>query len=154
MLEFCSASGAVSAADALRAAKQGARVRVGLHVGDVLATARGDLLGHGVNVAARLQQLAPPGVVVVSVDVQRAVRGKLARRLHPFGQVQLDKMSETIELFTLEAAPAPLRRGKRGDYVLAILPFDNESDDASMDYFSDGVADEIIRTLLSQSDLR
>jgi len=127
---------------------------VGLHVGDVIATLRGDLLGHGVNVAARLQQLAPAGVVVVSIDVQRAIRGKLSKRLHPFGQVQLDKMSETIELFTLEAVPAPRLRGRRGDYVLAILPFDNESDDAAMDYFSDGVADEIIRTLLSQSDLK
>lgn len=154
MLEFCSAAGALNAADALRAAEDGKRVRVGLHVGDVLATPGGDLLGHGVNVAARLQQLAPAGVVVVSVDVQRAIRGKLARRLHPFGQVQLDKMSETIELFTLEAVPATRTRGKRGDFVLAILPFDNESDDASMDYFSDGVADEIILTLLRQSDLK
>jgi len=154
MLEFCSAAGAVAAADALRIAEEGRRVRVGLHVGDVLATPGGDLLGHGVNVAARLQQLAPPGVVVVSVDVQRAIRGKLAKRLHPFGQVQLDKMSETIELFTLETAPAMRVRGKRGDFVLAILPFDNESDDASMDYFSDGVADEIILTLLRQSELK
>jgi adenylate cyclase len=154
MLEFCSAAGGLAAADALRAAEEGKRVRVGLHVGDVLATPGGDLLGHGVNIAARLQQLAPPGVVVVSIDVQRAIRGKLAKRLHPFGQVQLDKMSETIELFTLEAVPAPRTRGKRGDFVLAILPFDNESDDASMDYFSDGVADEIILTLLRQSDLK
>ncbi|HRP09818.1 MAG TPA: adenylate/guanylate cyclase domain-containing protein [Terricaulis sp.] len=154
MLEFCSAAGAMAAADALRGGQQGRRVRVGVHVGDVIATPRGDLLGHGVNVAARLQQLAPPGVVVVSVDVQRAVRGKLAKRLHPFGQVQLDKMSETIELFTLEAVPAARAPGKRGDYVLAILPFDNESDEAEMAYFSDGVADEIIRTLLSQSELK
>lgn len=154
MLEFCSAAGALAAADALRAAREGPRVRVGLHVGDVLATARGDLLGHGVNVAARLQQLAPAGVVVVSVDVQRAIRGKLAKRLHPFGQVQLDKMSETIELFTLEAVPHARTHGRRGDFVLAILPFDNESDDASMDYFSDGVADEIILTLHRQSELK
>lgn len=154
MLEFCSAAGAVAAADALRAAQRGRPVRVGLHVGDVLVTAQGDLLGHGVNVAARLQQLAPPGVVVVSVDVQRAIRGKLAKRLHPFGHVQLDKMSETIELYTLESVPASQTRGRRGDFVLAILPFDNESDDASMEYFSDGVADEIILTLLRQSELK
>ena len=154
MLEFCSAAGALNAADALRAAEDGKRVRVGLHVGDVLATPQGDLLGHGVNIAARLQQLAPPGVVVVSEDVQRAIRGKLARRLHPFGQVQLDKMAETIELFTLEAVPVTRVRGRRSDFVLAILPFDNESDDAEMDYFSDGVADEIILKLLRQSDLK
>ncbi|MCR6643181.1 MAG: hypothetical protein NVV62_00735 [Terricaulis sp.] len=154
MLEFCSAAGAVNAAAALRASDEGARVRVGLHMGDVLATAGGDLLGHGVNVAARLQQLAPQGAVVVSVDVQRAVRGKLARRLHPFGEVQLDKMSESIEVFTLEAAPANRLRGKRNEVVLAVLPFDNESGDAAMDYFAEGVADEVIVTLLRQSALK
>lgn len=57
-------------------------MRVGVHVGDVMQAQNGDLLGHSVNVAARLQQIAQPGAVVVSTDVQRAVRGALARRLY------------------------------------------------------------------------
>lgn len=154
MLEFNSAAGALAAAALLNAAAEGKAVRVGVHVGDVLLTPSGDLLGHGVNVAARLQQMAQPGSVVVSVDVRRAVRGKVAARLHPFGAVQLDKMSEVIELYTLQPFAAPRTRARRTEPVLAVLPFDNESDDAEMGFFSDGVADEIISTLLRQSRLK
>ncbi len=154
MLEFASAAGALMAAEHLCNAVERASVRVGVHVGDVLVAANGDLLGHTVNVAARLQQIAQPGVVVVSHDVCRAVRGKLAQRLHAAGSVQLDKMGETLDIFTLEAMAALKARARRAEPVLAVLPFDNDSDDAGMEYFSDGVADEIILTLMRQSSLR
>lgn len=154
MLEFASAAGALSAAEILWGGVERQRVRVGVHVGDVLMTPTGDLLGHSVNVAARLQQLANPGAVVVSTDVRRAVRGKLAQRLHPAGAVHLDKMSETIDIFTLEAMAAARTRGRKPEPVLAILPFDNESYAAELSYFSDGVADEIISTLLRQSKIK
>jgi len=52
---------------------------VGVHVGDVLVAEGGDLLGHSVNIAARLQEVADPGSVLVSMDARRAVRGSLAR---------------------------------------------------------------------------
>ena len=154
MLEFASAAGALSAAELLWGGVERQRVRVGVHVGDVMITKSGDLLGHSVNVAARLQQLANPGAVVVSMDVRRAVRGKLAQRLHPAGAVHLDKMSETIDIFTLEAIAAARTRNRKPEAVLAVLPFDNESYAAEMNYFSDGVADEIISTLLRQSKIK
>jgi adenylate cyclase len=155
MLEFSSAAGALAAAELLWGGGVDRNsVRVGVHVGDVLLTPSGDLLGHSVNVAARLQQLAQPGVVVVSMDARRAVRGKLAQRLHPAGAAHLDKMAETIEIFTLEAVAAARSRTRKAEPVLAVLPFDNESDEAEMDYFSDGVADEIILTLLRQSNIK
>jgi adenylate cyclase len=154
MLEFCSAVGALSAIDELWNGFERARLRVGVHIGDVLATPTGDLLGHSVNVAARLQQLAQPGAVVVSMDVRRAVRGKLAQRLHPAGPVQLDKMSETLEVFTLEVHAAAKARVRKADPVLVVLPFDNDSDEPEMEFFSDGVADEIISTLLKQSTIK
>ncbi|MEZ5956970.1 MAG: adenylate/guanylate cyclase domain-containing protein [Hyphomonadaceae bacterium] len=154
MLEFASASGALAAAEVLWGGVERRRVRVGVHVGDVMTTKTGDLLGHSVNVAARLQQLAKPGAVVVSLDVRRAVRGKLAQRLHPAGAVHLDKMSETIDIFTLETIIAARTRVRKPEPVLAILPFDNESYAAELSYFSDGVADEIISTLLRQSKIK
>lgn len=154
MLEFPSASGALAAAEMLWGGVDRRSVRVGVHVGDVLVAQGGDLLGHSVNVAARLQEVAQPGSVLVSMDVRRAVRGALARRLHPAGTVQLDKMAETIDIFTLEAIPAPASRGRKTEHVLVVLPFDNESEHAEMNYFSDGVADEIISTLLRQSRLK
>jgi adenylate cyclase len=154
MLEFASAAGALAAAELIWASVERDSVRVGVHVGDVLLAPNGDLLGHCVNIAARLQQLAKPGAVVTSLDVRRAVRGKLAQRLHAAGAVHLDKMSETIEIFTLEAIGAPRARTRRPEPVLAILPFENESYAAELNYFSDGVADEIISTLLRQSKIK
>src|SRR5262245_57128931 len=79
MLEFCSAAGALGAAELLWSGVERQRVRVGVHVGDVMQAPNGDLLGHSVNVAARLQQIAKPGSIVVSMDVRRAVRGALAQ---------------------------------------------------------------------------
>jgi len=154
MLEFASAADALAAAEHVCGRIERKRIRVGVHIGDVLLSQNGDLLGHSVNVTARLQQLAQPGDVLVSMDVRRAVRGKLAQRLHPAGAVQLDKMSEAIEIFTLEAVAAPKARGKAVEPVLAVLPFDNESDDPLMDHFSEGVADEIIMTLLRNSKVK
>jgi adenylate cyclase len=154
MLEFPSASGALAAAELLWGGVDRRSVRVGVHVGDVLVAEGGDLLGHSVNIAARLQEVADPGSVLVSMDARRAVRGSLARRLHPAGTVQLDKMSETIDIFTLEAIAAPASRGRRPEHILVVLPFDNESEHTEMNFFSDGVADEIISTLLRQSKLK
>ncbi len=155
MLEFASAAGALETAEHVRAGVGREPIRIGVHVGDVILAQNGDLLGHSVNIAARLQQLARPGSIVVSLDVRRAVRGRLSHRLHPAGAVQLDKMSETLEIFTLEAVAAPRGRGGgKLEPVLAVLPFDNESDDAAMEYFSEGIADEIIMTLMRQSRLK
>ena len=154
MLEFGSAGGALAAAEVLWGGVDRKSVRVGVHVGDVLVAQNGDLIGHSVNIAARLQQLAEPGAVVVSMDVRRAVRGRLAQRLHPAGAVHLDKMSETLDIFTLEAIAAARPRARKPEPVLAILPFDNESDDPEMVFFSDGVADEIIVTLLRLSNTK
>ena len=73
MLVFASATDALEAALALMA--KSPQARFGVHIGEVLETESGDLLGHGVNVAARLQQTAQTGGALVSEDVQRAVRG-------------------------------------------------------------------------------
>jgi adenylate cyclase len=154
MLEFASAAGALAAAEYLWSLIERRSVRVGLHIGDAILLRNGDLLGHSVNVAARLQQLAQPGSALVSMDVKRAVRGKLAQRLHAAGAAHLDKMSEPIEVFTLENVAAAPTRMRRAEPILAVLPFDNESDDREMSYFSDGVADEIMMTLLRQSRIK
>jgi adenylate cyclase len=156
MLEFCSAAGALGAIDELWNAFERASVRIGVHMGDVLATPTGDLLGHSVNIAARLQQIAQPGAVMVSMDVRRAVRGKLQQRLHAAGAIQLDKMSETLDVFTLEvhAVVNDKPRPRKPEPVLAVLPYDNDSDEQEMEFFSDGVADEIISLLLKHSKIK
>jgi adenylate cyclase len=112
MLEFPTVSGALAAAEQI--ARSGdPPVRVGVHVGEVSVTPSGDLLGHGVNVAARIQQMASPGAVLVSGDVKRAVRGPLGERLKPQGTVKLDKMSETLPVFALAPAEGGGAKGRR-----------------------------------------
>jgi adenylate cyclase len=154
MLEFGSSVAAVEAALEL-AAKCEPRVRVGVHVGDGVVQANGDLLGHGVNVAARLMARSEPGSALVSADVRRMIRGPIAERLVSRGPMQLDKMAETIEAFAFAAVashrPMPV---PGAEPVLAVLPFDNLSNDSEMQFFSDGVSEEILQVLTSGSGMR
>ncbi len=112
MMEFGASLLAVEAAFELAATCE-PKVRVGVHLGDVMVQPNGDLLGHGVNVAARLMAQASPGSVLVSADVRRMMRGPLAQSLRSRGTIKLAKMSETIEVFTFEP-DAPPRRGLHG----------------------------------------
>jgi adenylate cyclase len=109
MLEFPTVTGALEAAEAVNA-EAGLSVRIGVHIGEVAVTGDSDLLGHGVNVAARLQARAPLKGILVSSDVVRAVRGDLAKRFRPCGVIKLDKMRETLPVFTFEPAGGPGQR--------------------------------------------
>ena len=155
MLEFASSLAAVEAAQEL-AEKCLPPVRVGVHVGDVIVQPNGDLLGHGVNVAARLMAQAQPGAALVSADVRRMIRGPIAERLISRGSLRLDKMAETIEAFALIGAvagePVPAQ-AKSAEPLLAVLPFDNLSNDSEMQFFSDGVSEEILYALSRASGL-
>jgi adenylate cyclase len=107
MLEFSSSLAAVQAAFELAETCE-PKVRVGVHVGDVVVQPNGDLLGHGVNVAARLMARSDPGTALVSADVRRMIRGPIAERLVSRGTFRLDKMSEAIEAFAPSSATAPV----------------------------------------------
>ncbi|HEY5410634.1 MAG TPA: adenylate/guanylate cyclase domain-containing protein, partial [Caulobacteraceae bacterium] len=116
MLEFASVAGALAAAEEI-ASGPGPPRRVGVHLGDVTVTPEGDLLDHGVNVAARIQQMASPGAVLASGDVKRAIRGPLGERLKPQGSVRLNKMSEVVPVFALANPDGGRTRGRRRKLV-------------------------------------
>ena len=105
MLEFGSCLAAVEAASEL-AQTCDPKVRVGVHLGDVLVQPNGDLLGHGVNVAARLMAQSAPGSALVSAAVRHAIRGPVAERLQSHGMLKLDKMAETIEAYSFKSSAA------------------------------------------------
>lgn len=155
MLDFGSSLAAVEAAFELAETCE-PKVRVGVHLGDVVVQPNGDLLGHGVNVAARLMAQSSPGVALVSAAVRQTIRGPIADRLHSRGMLKLDKMAETIEAFALTvatlAATAPA--SKDADPILTVLPFDNLSTDPEMQFFSDGVSEEIIQRLSRGAKLK
>lgn len=148
MFEFAAASDALAAMEMLL--KNAPNLRCGVHLGEVHEEG-GDLLGHGVNVAARLQQIADPGAIIVSGDARRAARAAIGSRLRARGARQLDKMDETIDIFELAApdgyAPSAPARAARQEPLVAVLPFDNLSNDPDMVFFSDGVSEEILQTL-------
>jgi len=155
MLEFGSSLAAVEAAFTL-ARECRPEVRVGVHLGDVVVQENGDLLGHGVNVAARLMARSDPGSLLVSADVRRTIRGPQAERLVSRGPLRLDKMAETIEAFAPSEArhAAATTRPENPEPLLAVLPFDNLSDDREMEFFSDGVSEEIIQRLSRGAGMR
>ena len=153
MLEFVSSLAAVEAAHEF-AERCEPKVRVGVHLGDVSVQPNGDLLGHGVNVAARLMARSDPGGALISADVRRTIRGPLAERLTSRGLLQLDKMAETIEAFALSAASPPAAAMKNAEPILAVLPFDNQSNDPDMVFFSDGVSEEVLQIVARANGIR
>src|SRR5258706_4233778 len=102
MIELPTASAGVDAAVLLLQQANVPSLRIGVHVGEVIVTESGDLLGHGVNVAARLQQMAEPGSAIISQAALVQKAGVTARAL---GRVRLDKMKEQQEVFALGAKP-------------------------------------------------
>jgi adenylate cyclase len=110
MIEFSSAISAVATTQELLEAiaeENLPAVRIGLHLGDVILSTNDDLLGHGVNVAARLMALAAPGTVVLSAPVQIQLNETIRSTLRPLGRVQLDKMGTRIDAYAI--APKHVR---------------------------------------------
>src|SRR5262249_54181225 len=115
MLEFPVASGAVRVAlalldTAIKAPAEQPRLRLGVHLGEVLIEGE-DLLGHGVNVAARLMQRAMPNSVVISEAVKAQLHGEIKATFEPCGRVQLAKMSEAVLAY--ECLPGASETTKR-----------------------------------------
>jgi TolB-like protein len=124
MLEFPTATAGLEAALAVsehcKALDPPLKVRIGLHSGEVLVQDGGDLLGHAVNIASRLQQSAKPGEIVLSEDVRRSARGALTQGLVSLGDMKLDKMSETLDIYAANVEHrglALLLRGRRARFA-------------------------------------
>jgi class 3 adenylate cyclase/tetratricopeptide (TPR) repeat protein len=81
--------------------------RIGITIGDVVERAGGDLLGDGVNIAARLESVAPPGGICVSRSVHEAVSGKMGLRFADAGPQALKNIPERVHAYTLSLDDAP-----------------------------------------------
>src|SRR5579864_1602060 len=93
--------------------------RVGIHLGDVVEESDGDLMGDGVNIAARLEGIAKPGTICLSEDAYRQVKSRLDLAVRDLGATQLKNIAEPVRVYSLEvggpaharperaAAPAP-----------------------------------------------
>jgi adenylate cyclase len=76
--------------------------RVGIHVGDVVEESDGDLMGDGVNIAARLEGVAKPGAICLSEQAYWQVKGRLDLKVSDLGATQLKNIAEPIHMYSLE----------------------------------------------------
>ena len=76
--------------------------RVGIHLGDVVEETDGDLMGDGVNIAARLEGVAKPGAICLSEDAYRQVKQRLDLKAADLGTIQLKNITEPIHVYSLE----------------------------------------------------
>ena len=81
--------------------------RIGIHLGDVVEEADGDLMGDGVNIAARLEGIAKPGAICLSEQAYWQVKGRLDLAVTDLGQTQLKNIAEPMRAYSLEVG-APL----------------------------------------------
>src|ERR1700683_4005977 len=76
--------------------------RVGIHLGDVVEETDGDLMGDGVNIAARLGGIATPGAICLSEDAYRQVSGRLDMAVTDLGQTELKNIERSIRVYSLQ----------------------------------------------------
>ena len=97
--------------------------RIGIHLGDVVEESDGDLMGDGVNIAARLQSLAKPGGICLSEDAYRQVRARLDLAVTDLGPTQLKNIAEPMRLYSLEVGvPAQAKPAKPAEPVTPVPP--------------------------------
>ena len=137
-------------------ADQRIEFRIGINLGDIMDD-EGDIYGDGVNVAARLEALAPPGGICVSRVVRDQVRDKLNFTFDDRGEQQVKNIARPVRIFDVKLAgeimtlssfpgvtpPLPLPDKPS----IAVLPFQNMSGDPEQEYFADGMVEEIITAL-------
>ena len=138
--------------------------RVGIHLGDVVEESDGDLMGDGVNIAARLEAIAKPGAICLSEDAYRQVKARLDLTVSDLGATQLKNIAEPIRVYSLEVAkPAQAKPATQSEPPtpenpsallalpdrpsIAVLAFQNMSGDPEQEYFADGMVEDIIAGL-------
>ena len=133
--------------------------RIGINLGDVVVE-DGDIYGDGVNVAARLENIAEPGAVYISRVVRDFVDDHAEMTLEDLGEKSLKNIAKPVRVFRIAApdravavsapvgSPAPPHKPS-----IAVLPFANMSGDAEQEYFTDGMTEDLITDLSKVSSL-
>jgi TolB-like protein/Tfp pilus assembly protein PilF len=126
--------------------------RVGIHLGDVVVEGD-DLLGDGVNVAARLEGIAEPGAICLSDDAYRHVKGKIDLPVRDLGEQLLKNIAEPVRAYAhppARAAPiasATTASAHAPHLSIVVLPFANLGGDKEQDYFVDGITESLTTDL-------
>ena len=133
--------------------------RIGIHLGDVVEEADGDLMGDGVNIAARLEGVAQPGAICLSEDAYRQVKARLDLAVSDLGPTRLKNIAEPVRAYSVQVGHPPSRRRRKGPGrnrkpfalpdrpSIAVLAFQTMGGDVEQEYFADGMVEDIITGL-------
>jgi TolB-like protein/class 3 adenylate cyclase/Flp pilus assembly protein TadD len=130
--------------------------RVGVHLGDIVEEADGDLMGDGVNIAARIEGIAKPGAICLSEQAYWQVKGRLDVAVRDLGPTHLKNIAEPIRVYSLDVGapvatkptPAPAPQGSAAPRLsMVVLPFANIGGDPSHEHFVDGVTESLTTDL-------
>ncbi len=142
----------------------GLSLRIGIHLSEVIFE-NGDVFGDGVNIAARIQAIAPVGGIWISDSVQKNIANKGIETIF-VKEEKLKNVKDAVQIYEVNiatvqlsdivsASSAPTPPAKKiPRKSIAVLPFINLSGDAEQDYFSDGIAEEILSSLTQLQDLK
>jgi TolB-like protein len=138
--------------------------RIGINLGEIIVDEQ-TVHGHSVNIAARLQALAPPGGICLSENVRQALEGRAEIAIRPLGRHRLKNITGPIDVFTVEIDSAkpdtppwlpPMQStllAPPNESSVAVLPLDNMTGDPSDEHLCKGISDDIITNLCRFRDL-
>jgi TolB-like protein/class 3 adenylate cyclase len=130
--------------------------RIGIHLGDVVEESDGDLMGDGINIAARLEGIADPGGICLSEDAYRQVRDRLNEGFADLGEKELKNIARPVRAYAVKtgsAGAAATPRASTSDkpapprLSIVVLPFANIGGDPEQEYFVDGVTESLTTDL-------
>jgi len=126
------------------------QLRIGINLGDVIIEADGDIYGDGVNIAARLEQMAAPGAICISGKVYEEVKDKLPYSFEDHGERTVKNIARPVRVYSLCGGLA----GADGSHLaipdkpsIAVLPFNYMSDVSDGEFLADGLSEDIIAAL-------
>jgi len=133
--------------------------RMGINLGDVIVEGD-DLFGDGVNVAARLEGVARPGGIAVSQSVRDHVGNKIDLIFRDKGDQRLKNIEQPVRVYDVVLEPEAAKAASSAGVMpgadkpsVAVLPFNNMSDDPEQEFFSEGISEDIITDLSKVSGL-
>lgn len=164
MASFPNVSDAILCANDIQCAAEhvsGLKLRIGIHLGEVIFE-NNDIFGDGVNLASRIQAIAPIGGIYISEAAQEMISNKKNIETKFVNETVLKNVKEPLKIYEVIlkscdtiASGKDLKEDEFDHFKsIAVLPFNNLSNDPKQEYFGDGIAEEILNSLAHIKDIK